>query len=305
MEKITNQMAYKTATVSSGDKVKKSSKTVKTQKVNRRLSDSVDKVKVQSKKSSQMTISIEKLNKTEVKRSLSRVVNHIKKAGKASLQQSFGGETVNRGRLYRSLESTHVGVTRQMLAVQSALEDEAAAVSYAFDDPSVAGMDVNNGKIVETDMAYIEFVDGVLIKITRKSINEGAELQDLASTESYEMIDQTEAEPFYFETVTPAVVEEAPVSFDTPEAEISIPGASFGADVDQLSEEALSRFVDPLSAQGQKIKSSKAAKAALNTTQTGTVRDGKKAASSYQKWSAAPSRVDSVLKQDFPTPSLD
>lgn len=174
------------------------------------ISSAGSNAKKQLKGLTSRIVKIEKMSLPEVNKSLKSVINHITKTGKASIRQAFGGERVNRSNLLRVLESAHVGITTRNIAgqIERSKEDVmGAAVSYRFDSPTAMGLEVRVGKTVETPVVYIEFVDGVLIKITRKTVTEGSQavsapnvdpveiLNSFGSEESFQFFEEISAEP--------------------------------------------------------------------------------------------------------------
>lgn len=114
------------------------------------------------------------ITKTEAGRILKRITRNIRNSNKTNLGNSMSREKLQRIRLSIARHSNHISITRSGLSnlLRSRGDSSTPATVYRLDSPIAMGSEAPVGKTVETPEVYIEFVDGVMLKITRKPYQE-------------------------------------------------------------------------------------------------------------------------------------
>lgn len=110
------------------------------------------------------------ITKTEAGRILRRISRKIKSSNKADLGNTMNRDNLQRIRLSIARHSNHINITRSGLnsILSSQANSSSPATVYKLDNPIAMSSEAPTGRTVETPEVYIEFVDGVMLKITRK-----------------------------------------------------------------------------------------------------------------------------------------
>lgn len=114
------------------------------------------------------------ITKTEAGRILKRITRNIRNSGNANLSNSMSRDKLQRIRLSIARHSNHISITKSGLSniLSSRGDSSSPATVYKLDSPIAMSTDAPTGRTVETPEVYIEFVDGVMLKITRKPYQE-------------------------------------------------------------------------------------------------------------------------------------
>ena len=111
------------------------------------------------------------ITKTEAGRILRRISRKIKTSNKTDLGNTMSRDKLQRIRLSIARHSNHISITKSELGnLMNSRKDSSSspATIYKLDSPIAMSGDAPTGRTVETPEVYIEFVDGVMLKITRK-----------------------------------------------------------------------------------------------------------------------------------------
>ncbi len=110
------------------------------------------------------------ITKTEAGRILKRISRKIKSSNKADLGNAMSRDKLQRIRLSIARHSNHINITRSGLSslLSSRGDTSSPSTVYKLDNPIAMSSEAPTGRTVETPEVYIEFVDGVMLKITRK-----------------------------------------------------------------------------------------------------------------------------------------
>ena len=114
--------------------------------------------------------SASRLTKTEAGKVLKKISSKIRNLSKTNVGKALSQDKLQRVRMSIARQSSHVNITRSAVSgrINRNNEEMGPATTYQPDSPIAMSSEAPTGSTLETPDVYIEFVDGVMLKITRK-----------------------------------------------------------------------------------------------------------------------------------------